>query len=215
MLPVILVVAVGGAAFARESSVERAIRLPRSRASRRISRRPCCPPRRVVDELAQPVGEARLAAALQPIAASLTDSSCLRVTVDGEQIVDVHGDTPLIPASTLKLVDYERRAGRARRRPQVHDHGAGRGRAGRRRRQRRRVARGRRRSSTHDARLPRSVPSSARSGDAPRVARRQHRRRGCHADPRGGSSATSRATTRSATCLRGRSATSARRRSVR
>ena len=50
------------------------------------------------------MGEARLAAALQPIAASLTDSSCLRVTVDGEQIVDVHGDTPLIPASTLKLL---------------------------------------------------------------------------------------------------------------
>ncbi len=60
--------------------------------------------RRVVDELVEPVGEQRLADALQPLAASLTDSSCLRVTVDGDDIVDVHGDTPLIPASTLKLL---------------------------------------------------------------------------------------------------------------
>ncbi|HTN81503.1 MAG TPA: D-alanyl-D-alanine carboxypeptidase/D-alanyl-D-alanine-endopeptidase [Acidimicrobiales bacterium] len=60
--------------------------------------------RRVVDELVEPVGEQRLAGKLQPFAASLGASSCLSVTIDGKEIVDTHGDTPLLPASTLKLL---------------------------------------------------------------------------------------------------------------
>jgi serine-type D-Ala-D-Ala carboxypeptidase/endopeptidase (penicillin-binding protein 4) len=103
VLPVILVVAVGGAALARVVGGASDPAAAESGLSTHLAT-PVLSARRVVDELAQPVGEARLAAALQPIAASLTDSSCLRVTVDGEQIVDMHGDTPLIPASTLKLL---------------------------------------------------------------------------------------------------------------
>ena len=103
VLPVILVVAVGGAALARVVGGASDPAAAESGLSTHLAT-PVLSARRVVDELAQPVGEARLAAALQPVAASLTDSSCLRVTVDGEQIVDVHGDTPLIPASTLKLL---------------------------------------------------------------------------------------------------------------
>jgi serine-type D-Ala-D-Ala carboxypeptidase/endopeptidase (penicillin-binding protein 4) len=103
VLPAILAVAVGGAALTR---VVDGVSDPAAAESGLTTHlaTPVLSARRVVDELTQPVGEARLAAALQPIAASLTGSSCLRVMVDGEQIVDVHGDTPLIPASTMKLL---------------------------------------------------------------------------------------------------------------
>ncbi len=98
---------------------------PPSPARRRTSPRRCS--RRVAwsDELVEPVGEARLADALQPLAASLTDSSCLRVTVHGDEIVDVHGDTPLIPASTIEAADVEHGPRRARRGSHLHHVGAG------------------------------------------------------------------------------------------
>ena len=103
VLPAILAVAVGGAALTR---VVDGVSDPAAAESGLTAHlaTPVLSARRVVDELAQPVAEARLAAALQPVAASLGDSSCLRVTLNGQQIVDVHGDTPLIPASTQKLL---------------------------------------------------------------------------------------------------------------
>jgi D-alanyl-D-alanine carboxypeptidase/D-alanyl-D-alanine-endopeptidase (penicillin-binding protein 4) len=58
----------------------------------------------VVDELIAPVGQARLREALLPLASSMGSSSCLRVTIDGDEIVDANGTVPLIPASTLKLL---------------------------------------------------------------------------------------------------------------
>ena len=60
--------------------------------------------RRVVDELIEPVGRARLQEALQPLASSMGASSCLRVTIDGDEVIDANGTVPLIPASTLKLL---------------------------------------------------------------------------------------------------------------
>jgi D-alanyl-D-alanine carboxypeptidase/D-alanyl-D-alanine-endopeptidase (penicillin-binding protein 4) len=60
--------------------------------------------RRVVDELIEPVGQARLRDALLPLASSMGATSCLRVTIDGDEIVDSNGTVPLIPASTLKLL---------------------------------------------------------------------------------------------------------------
>jgi serine-type D-Ala-D-Ala carboxypeptidase/endopeptidase (penicillin-binding protein 4) len=103
VLPAILAVAVGGAALTRVADGASDPAAAESGLTTHLAT-PVLSARRVVDELAVPVGEARLAAKLQPLAASLGASSCLRVTVDGEQIVDVHGDTPLIPASTMKLL---------------------------------------------------------------------------------------------------------------
>ncbi len=103
VLPALLAVLVGAGALAR---VARASDAPPPAASGLTTHlaTPVLSARRVVDELVEPVGEARLADALQPLAASLGDSSCLKVTVGGQPVVDVHGDTPLIPASTLKLL---------------------------------------------------------------------------------------------------------------
>jgi serine-type D-Ala-D-Ala carboxypeptidase/endopeptidase (penicillin-binding protein 4) len=103
VLPALLAVLVGAGALARVAQASDAPPPAASGLTTHLAT-PVLSARRVVDELVEPVGEARLAAALQPIAASLTDSSCLRVTVGGQEVVDVHGDTPLIPASTMKLL---------------------------------------------------------------------------------------------------------------
>ena len=165
--------------------------------------------RRVVDELAQPVGEARLAAALQPIAASLGDSSCLRVTLDGQQIVDVHGDTPLIPASTMKLLTSsvaldvlgaDHKYTTTVQAAAAPVGGVVNGDVWL-------VGGGDPLLTTQD--YLGTLPSSSRSGDATRDARRQHRRRGRHADNRTDHRRRVALRRVSATCLRGRSATSA------
>jgi D-alanyl-D-alanine carboxypeptidase/D-alanyl-D-alanine-endopeptidase (penicillin-binding protein 4) len=103
ILPPLLVAAVGLGALAQVVSADQDPSTPVSGLTTHLTT-PVLSARRVVDELVQPVGEARLADALQPLAASLTDSSCLRVTVNGDEVIDVHGATPLIPASTQKLL---------------------------------------------------------------------------------------------------------------
>ena len=103
ILPPLLVAAVGLGALAQVVSADQDPSTPVSGLTTHLAT-PVLSARRVVDELVQPVGEARLADALQPLAASLTDSSCVRVTVNGDEVIDVHGSTPLIPASTMKLL---------------------------------------------------------------------------------------------------------------
>ncbi len=102
VLPALLAVLIGAGALARVAHADDAP--PAASGLTTHLATPVLSARRVVDELVQPVGEARLADALQPLAASLGESSCLGVVVDGHEVVDVHGDTPLIPASTLKLL---------------------------------------------------------------------------------------------------------------
>ncbi len=90
ILPPLLVAAVGLGALAQVVSADQDPSTPVSGLTTHLAT-PVLSARRVVDELVQPVGEARLADALQPLAASLTDSSCVRVTVNGDEVIDVHG----------------------------------------------------------------------------------------------------------------------------
>lgn len=60
--------------------------------------------RRVPSTVADPVADARLATALQPIVAAMPASACLVVTRDGTAVVDVRGDSALVPASNAKLL---------------------------------------------------------------------------------------------------------------
>ena len=106
MLPPLLVAAVGVVALSRviDATSEPAGAAESATPTSSRLATPVLSARRVVDELIEPVGQARLRDALQPLASSMGASSCLRVTIDGDEIVDANGTIPLIPASTLKLL---------------------------------------------------------------------------------------------------------------
>lgn len=106
VLPPLVVAAVGVVALSRviDATNEPAGASESAQPTSSRLATPVLSARRVVDELIEPVGRARLQEALQPLASSMGASSCLRVTIDGDEVIDANGDTPLIPASTIKLL---------------------------------------------------------------------------------------------------------------